>query len=58
MRSSPVDGAGRLSLRGLEDHSYRVVDSVNGKDLGKVHGPTAGMAAEFDKHLMLEARPE
>jgi hypothetical protein len=31
---------------------------VNDKDLGKVHGPTARISAEFDKHLLLEARPE
>ena len=58
MRSSPPHGAGRLSCAGLEDRAYRVVDYVNNKDLGKVHGPTARISAEFHQHLLLEARPE
>jgi alpha-galactosidase len=49
---------GPIELRGLEDRAYRVVDYVDNKDLGKVHGPTARIAAEFDQHLLLEARPE
>ena len=50
--------SGPIELRGLEDRAYRVVDYVNNKDLGKVHGPTARIAAEFNQHLLLEARPE
>ena len=50
--------SGPIELRGLEDRAYRVVDYVNNKDLGKVHGPTARMSAEFHQHLLLEARPE
>jgi alpha-galactosidase len=49
---------GPIELRGLEDRAYRVVDYVNNKDLGQVHGPTARIAAEFDRHLLIEARPE
>ena len=50
--------SGPIELRGLQDRAYRVVDYVNGKDFGKVHGPTARMSADFDKHLLIEARPE
>lgn len=50
--------SGSIELRGLENRAYRIVDYVNNKDLGKVRGPTARMSAEFDKHLLLEARPE
>ncbi len=50
--------SGPIELRGLEDRAYRVVDYVNNKDLGKVHGPKARMSAEFHQHLLLEARPE
>jgi alpha-galactosidase len=49
---------GPIELRGLEDRAYRIVDYVNNKDFGKVRGPTARISAEFDRHLLLEARPE
>jgi hypothetical protein len=47
-----------LNCAGLEDRTYRVADYVNNKYLGKVHGPTARIAAEFHQHLLLEAWPE
>ncbi len=49
---------GPIQLRGLQDRSYRIFDYVNNKDIGSVHGPQATFSAEFDKHLMIEARPE
>src|ERR1700683_2144943 len=49
---------GSVELRGLEDRNYRVVNYVNGKDLGTVRGPKATIAAEFHQHLLVEARPE
>ncbi|MGH9497693.1 MAG: glycoside hydrolase family 36 protein [Terriglobales bacterium] len=49
---------GRIELRGLEDRPYHIVDYVDGKDFGSVHGPRAGIPAEFNRHLLLEARPE
>jgi alpha-galactosidase len=49
---------GRIELRGLEDRAYHVVGYVDGKDFGSVHGPTASISAEFNQHLLLEARPE
>jgi alpha-galactosidase len=50
--------SGPIELRGLQDRTYRIVDYVNNKDFGNVHGPKATISAEFDKHLLLEARPE
>ena len=49
---------GRIELRGLEDRAYHLVDYVDGRDFGSVHGPTAKISAEFSQHLLLEARPE
>jgi alpha-galactosidase len=50
--------SGPIELRGLQDRSYRIVDYVNNKDLGSVHGPQATLSAEFEKHLLVEAQPE
>jgi alpha-galactosidase len=50
--------SGPIELRGLQDRTYRIVDYVNNKDLGSVHGPQATFSAEFEKHLLVEARPE
>jgi alpha-galactosidase len=49
---------GPIELRGLQDRTYRIVDYVNNKDLGSVHGPRATFSVEFDKHLLVEAEPE
>ncbi len=49
---------GSLELRGLDDRSYRVIDYVDGKDMGTVRGPVAHLSAEFSKHLLLEATPQ
>jgi len=49
---------GPIELRGLQDRTYHIVDYVNDKDLGSVHGPKAKISAEFNKHLLLEAQPE
>jgi alpha-galactosidase len=49
---------GNVELRGLEGRGYRVHDYVNNKDLGMVQGPTASLAVEFSKHLLLEVIPE
>ena len=49
---------GPVELRGLDDRTYHVVDYVNGKDLGTLSGKNAHVSVEFDKHLLLEARPE
>jgi alpha-galactosidase len=50
--------SGLIELRGLQDRSYHIVDYVNNKNLGSVRGPTATISADFNKHLLLEARPE
>jgi alpha-galactosidase len=49
---------GTVELRGLQDRVYQLVDYENRKDLGSVRGPTARISAEFDKHLLVEARAE
>jgi alpha-galactosidase len=49
---------GGVELRGLEDRAYHVVDYVDGKDFGTVHGPVARLSADFSKHLLLEATPQ
>jgi alpha-galactosidase len=49
---------GKVELRGLTDRSYRITDYENGKDLGTVHGPTAHVDLSFEKHLLIEAKPE
>ncbi|HTQ57388.1 MAG TPA: glycoside hydrolase family 36 protein [Bryobacteraceae bacterium] len=50
--------SGTVTLRGLAPGAYRVADYVDGKDLGTVHGPTATLDVRFEKHLLIEARPE
>ena len=50
--------SGPIQLRGLQDRTYRIVDYVNNKDLGSVHGPQATISAVFNQHLLLEARPD
>jgi alpha-galactosidase len=50
--------SGPIELRGLRDRTYHIVDYVNHKDFGIVHGPKATISAEFNKHLLLEAQPE
>ena len=49
---------GTLELRGLDDRAYHVVDYVDGKDFGTIHGPIAHLSANFSKHLLLEATPQ
>ncbi len=50
--------SGPIQLRGLQDRTYHIVDYVNHKDLGSVHGPQATISAAFNQHLLLEARPD
>jgi len=49
---------GKVTLRGLDGRNYRVTDYVDGKDLGTVHGPIATLDVKFEKHLLIEAKPE
>jgi len=49
--------AGEVELRGLKPGSYRVLDYVNGKDLGTVQaeaGKVPKLKTEFKEHLLLE----
>lgn len=50
--------SGKVELRGLAGRRYRVTDYESGRDLGTVRGPVATLDAPFQKHLLLEARPE
>jgi alpha-galactosidase len=47
---------GEVELRGLKAGSYRVMDYVEGKDLGMVEavGGLARMKTEFKEHLLVE----
>jgi alpha-galactosidase len=49
---------GPVELRGLQDRKYAVLDYVNGTSFGTVSGRNAQLPVEFDKHLLLEVRPE
>jgi alpha-galactosidase len=49
---------GKITLRGLSERAYRVTDYVDGKDLGTARGPVATFDVKFEKHLLLEAKPE
>ena len=49
---------GQIELRGLGRGGYRIVDYENGKELGKVHGPTGSIDVQFEKHLLIRANPE
>jgi alpha-galactosidase len=50
--------SGPIELRGLQNRTYHIVDYVNGKDFGSVHGPSATISTEFEKHLLIEAQPQ
>ena len=48
---------GEIELRGLKPGTYRVLDYVDGKDLGTVEvtrGSTPKLKTEFKEHLLLE----
>jgi alpha-galactosidase len=49
---------GTVELRGLKPGSYRVRDYVHQRELGRVHGPTARLAAHFRHSLLIEVRPQ
>jgi len=45
---------GTLELRGLEEGKYRVVDYVDGKDLGAVDAASPKLQTKFTEHLLLQ----
>jgi alpha-galactosidase len=47
--------SGEIELRGLAAGKYRVMDYVNGKDLGEVTAPDAKLNASFSDHLLIKA---
>ena len=52
------DFHGKVELRGLERHSYRVHDYENNRELGTVQGPTGTLDVQFTQHLLLAAEPQ
>lgn len=48
---------GSVTLRGLGDKKYKIVDYVNDKPLGIVNGPTGELRVDFQKSLLIEATP-
>ena len=52
------DWRGRIELRGLDGKSYVITDYENGKELGTVRGPIGVLEVQFQKHLLLEAKPQ
>jgi alpha-galactosidase len=50
--------SGKLELRGLEKRAYRLTNYETGEALGTVRGPVATWTAQFEKHLLLEAKAE
>ena len=48
---------GKVELRGLQSKSYKIVDYVNNKEIGSVHGPNAEMDIVFEDSLLLVAIP-
>ena len=50
--------SGKVTLRGLDERTYRVTDYVDGKDLGTVRGPSATLDVKFEKHLLIQVKPE
>ena len=55
---APPHWDGKITLRGLAEHVYSVTDYVNGKDFGTVRGPAATLNVQFEKNLLLQAKPE
>jgi len=52
--SQPMAWSGEIELRGLTPGTYRVLDYVNGKDLGTVTAPKAKLKTTVTDHLLLE----
>ncbi len=57
-KSAPIPWSGEMELRGLAAGKYRVVDYVNGEDLGEVTAPDAKLKASFTDHLLIKATKE
>ncbi|MBV8808640.1 MAG: hypothetical protein JO033_08195, partial [Acidobacteriaceae bacterium] len=49
---------GKVELRGLEARTYWVTDYVNARDLGTIQGPAATLDVQFEKYLLIEAKPQ
>ena len=51
------DYKGKLSLKGLSDKSYKIVDYVNNRDMGTVKAGDPGPEVTFSNYLLLMAFP-
>ncbi|MGB9897322.1 glycoside hydrolase family 36 protein [Thermanaerothrix sp.] len=49
---------GEVEFRGLEAKSYRLVDYVNGRNVGVIHGENPVLHIEFEQSLLVVAIPE
>jgi alpha-galactosidase len=49
---------GKIELRGLQSRAYIIRDYENDKVLGTLRGPVAALDLAFEKHLLLEAKPQ
>jgi len=49
---------GKIELRGLDGKSYLITDYENNKGLGTIRGPIGILDVQFQKHLLLEAKPQ
>jgi alpha-galactosidase len=49
---------GTISLRGLQNGRYEVINYVDGKSLGVVTGPTGSLSVSFNKSLLVKAVPK
>ena len=57
-KAAAASWSGEIELRGLAAGKYRVMDYVNGKDLGEVTAPDAKLKASFTDHLLIKATKE
>jgi alpha-galactosidase len=49
--------SGPVELRGLEDKKYQVNDYFNNSEIGSVTGANATVEVQFERFLLLEAKP-
>jgi alpha-galactosidase len=49
---------GKLSLKGLSDQTYKIIDYANNRDLGPVQPGKPGPEVSFSNYLLLMAYPD
>jgi alpha-galactosidase len=48
---------GKLSLKGLSDQTYKIIDYANNKDLGIIEPGNSGLEVSFSNYLLVMAFP-